>query len=372
MANDILALQTLYGANFTTQSGNTIYSWNPTTGQEFINGVGQPAPGGGAGGSANRIFMTVWDGGGIDTYDLSNYSTGGDDQSQSRRIVDHLDHAARLSRKRALCAGQCLQRLFVQRRCAVLYRQRHRRRRQRYASSATRSRTRLPAAPATTRSPAAAATTSSIGGSGTDTAVFSGNLANYRIGYNAATQTFTVADQRAGTPDGTDTITGVENFQFADGVVASSSFAIRNHAPVVTVPSDVNVSAIAGQSLQVSSLFSATDADNDALTYYFQDNSTAANSGHFVVNGTAMAAGTSLQRQCGATRADGLRGRSRRQLRRSVRAGQRWPGRFQPWPIPRQLRQSRAGLTVPSANVSASARPVAAALEPVQRDRCRQ
>ena len=76
MANDILALQTLYGANFTSHSENTTYSWNPATGQEFINGVGQPAPGGGAGGSANRVFMTVWDGGGIDTYDLSNYSGG--------------------------------------------------------------------------------------------------------------------------------------------------------------------------------------------------------------------------------------------------------------------------------------------------------
>ncbi len=75
MANDILALQTLYGANFSTQSGNTVYSWSPTTGQEFINGVAQPAPGGGAGGSANRIFETIWDGNGIDTYDLSNYTT---------------------------------------------------------------------------------------------------------------------------------------------------------------------------------------------------------------------------------------------------------------------------------------------------------
>jgi Ca2+-binding RTX toxin-like protein len=76
MANDILALQTLYGANFNTSSGNTVYSWSASTGQMFINGVGQLAPGGGAGGSANRVFETVWDGNGIDTYDLSNYSTG--------------------------------------------------------------------------------------------------------------------------------------------------------------------------------------------------------------------------------------------------------------------------------------------------------
>ena len=129
-----------------------------------------------------------------------------------------------------------------------------------------------------------------IGGAGTDTAVFSGNQANYLIAYNSTTQTFTVTDQRAGSPDGTDTITGVENFQFADGAVASSTFVTGpvNHAPVLTV-SSANVSASAGQSLQLSSLFSATDADNDALTYYFVDNTT--NGGHFEVNGVVKAAG---------------------------------------------------------------------------------
>lgn len=75
MANDILALQTMYGANYTTQAGTTVYTWSPTTGQEFINGAGQPADNGGAGGSANRIYQTIWDGGGVDTYDLSNYTT---------------------------------------------------------------------------------------------------------------------------------------------------------------------------------------------------------------------------------------------------------------------------------------------------------
>src|SRR5258705_2526900 len=77
MANDILALQTVYGANFTTHQENTVYSWSSTTGQEFINGVAQLAPGGGTGGSANRIFETIWDGNGVDTYDLSNYTTAG-------------------------------------------------------------------------------------------------------------------------------------------------------------------------------------------------------------------------------------------------------------------------------------------------------
>src|SRR5438128_9244505 len=75
MANDLLALQTLYGVNFSPHSENTVYSWNPTTGQEYINGVGQLAPGTGTGGSSNRVFETIWDGNGVDTYDLSNYTT---------------------------------------------------------------------------------------------------------------------------------------------------------------------------------------------------------------------------------------------------------------------------------------------------------
>ncbi|MGY3074733.1 Ca2+-binding RTX toxin-like protein [Bradyrhizobium sp. LM6.10] len=61
------------------------------------------------------------------------------------------------------------------------------------------------------------------GGGGTDTAVYSGSKANYAVSYNSVTRTFTIADQRSGTPDGTDTVTGVESFQFADGSIGSAS-----------------------------------------------------------------------------------------------------------------------------------------------------
>jgi len=70
MMLDIAALQRMYGANFDTNAGNTTYRWSPTTGEMSIDGAGQGAPG------VNRIFMTVWDGGGTDTYDFSDYSTG--------------------------------------------------------------------------------------------------------------------------------------------------------------------------------------------------------------------------------------------------------------------------------------------------------
>jgi len=69
MMNDIAALQHMYGADYTTNSDNTVYRWSSVTGEGFINGVGQGAPGG------NRVLTTIWDGGGRDTYDFSNYRT---------------------------------------------------------------------------------------------------------------------------------------------------------------------------------------------------------------------------------------------------------------------------------------------------------
>lgn len=69
MIYDIAAIQHMYGANYATNSGNTTYSWNPTTGELSVNGHRQGAAGG------NRILQTVWDGGGNDTYSFAKYKT---------------------------------------------------------------------------------------------------------------------------------------------------------------------------------------------------------------------------------------------------------------------------------------------------------
>lgn len=69
MMNDIAALQYMYGADYGTNSGNTTYTFNTTTGEMSINGVGRGTP------IANYVLLTVWDGGGIDTFDLSNYTS---------------------------------------------------------------------------------------------------------------------------------------------------------------------------------------------------------------------------------------------------------------------------------------------------------
>ncbi|WP_108818138.1 M10 family metallopeptidase C-terminal domain-containing protein [Pseudovibrio sp. Alg231-02] len=70
MMYDIAAIQQMYGANYDTNNDDTTYTFSSTTGEMFINGVSEGAPG------DSRIFRTIWDGNGNDTYDFSNYNNG--------------------------------------------------------------------------------------------------------------------------------------------------------------------------------------------------------------------------------------------------------------------------------------------------------
>jgi hypothetical protein len=69
-----------------------------------------------------------------------------------------------------------------------------------------------------------------VGGAGTDTVVFSGNLNQYVVTYTAATLTHTFY----GNDGFIDTVTGVENFQFADGTRTAAQLTISGAAPVRT------------------------------------------------------------------------------------------------------------------------------------------
>ncbi|WP_225111921.1 M10 family metallopeptidase C-terminal domain-containing protein [Bradyrhizobium sp. NBAIM32] len=221
MANDILALQTMYGADYTTQSSNTVYTWNPTTGQQFINGVGQLAPGGGVGGSANRIYETVWDGGGVDTYDLSNYTTnlsinlnpGASSVFSSVQLayLGNGHYASGNVYNAYLYNGDA--RSYIDNSIGGSGND---------AIIGNVVANTLNGAGGNDTITGGAGNDSINGGTGTDTAVYSGSRANYLISYDVATQTFTIVDQRSGLPDGTDTAVGVEYFQFTDGTFASS------------------------------------------------------------------------------------------------------------------------------------------------------
>jgi len=105
------------------------------------------------------------------------------------------------------------------------------------------------------------------GGDGTDTAVFTGDKADYTI-TNDGNGTWTVIDNRTGNAtDGTDTLVNIELAQFADQTVA---LELPNNAPA-----DLALSAneIAENSTTgtVIGILSATDADNDPLSYALTD-----------------------------------------------------------------------------------------------------
>ena len=68
MVLDVAAIQKIYGADYTTEAGNTVYTFSTATGEMSVNGVGTGTP------AANVVFRTLWDGGGVDTLNLSNYT----------------------------------------------------------------------------------------------------------------------------------------------------------------------------------------------------------------------------------------------------------------------------------------------------------
>ncbi len=71
MLYDIMALQQIYGVNNSTRSGNTTYGFNSTADRAQFNLALHDAP------------FAIWDGGGIDTLDLSGYS-----QNQTITLVE--------------------------------------------------------------------------------------------------------------------------------------------------------------------------------------------------------------------------------------------------------------------------------------------
>jgi Ca2+-binding RTX toxin-like protein len=103
------------------------------------------------------------------------------------------------------------------------------------------------------------------GGDGNDTAVYSGNRSDYTITFDAGTQSFTIVDQRSGSPDGTDIVTGVESFEFADRTVGVDNVLNSPPTDINLNGGSVTENAPAGT---VVGMLSAVDPDfGDTFTY---------------------------------------------------------------------------------------------------------
>jgi hemolysin type calcium-binding protein len=124
------------------------------------------------------------------------------------------------------------------------------------------------------------------GGTGFDTAHYSGLASDYQI-VKASRTSFTIKDLRAGSPDGTDSLSDVDQAQWGDG---STTQLIVNNPPVVTT---ADVILARTWNIPLSTLFRVSDPDNDPIIeYQLWDSTDDSASGHFVVNGVDQPAWT--------------------------------------------------------------------------------
>jgi len=210
MMYDIAALQKMYGANFNTNSGNTTYRWSPSTGEMLVNGVGQGAP------AANKIFLTIWDGGGSDTYDFSNYTTGvtvdlrpgqWSTASSTQRALLHYDGSK-------VAAGNIANSLLYNGDLRSLIENA-------IGSSASDllignvANNVLDGGAGNDRLIGDAGNDILKGGADSDTAVFTGARSQYQV-TQLADGSLSVVDLRSGSPDGSDIAWNVEQFEFSD------------------------------------------------------------------------------------------------------------------------------------------------------------
>lgn len=269
MMYDIAGIQHMYGANFSTNSGNTSYSWSPTTGEMAINGAGQGAPGG------NRIFMTLWDGGGTDTYDFSQYTTGLSVNLQPGSWT--FTSKAQLARLHyngsEIAAGNIANALLYKGDLRSLIEN---------AVGGTgndaivgnQAANLLKGNAGIDSLTGAAGDDVLDGGTGSDTVLYGGQRSQYDV-VKLADGSIQVTDLRSGSPDGRDVVWNVEWFQFVDRSYSVSELSGSTSAPLspsVNTTPTTSVAESSPQSIVSKGGASADrlygDAGNDQLLGY--------------------------------------------------------------------------------------------------------
>ena len=218
-----------------------------------INGVGQGAPAG------NKIFMTLWDGGGNDTYDFSNYTTNltinlnpGEWTTTSSTQLANLTGST-------VAVGNIANALLYNGNVASLIEN---------AIGGSGSDT-LVGNAANNSLTGNAGNDSLDGAAGSDTAVYSGLYANYQLVHNA-NGTWTITDLRGGSPDGVDTLTDIEWVQFSDTSILLDSINDPPANPVPTIVSFSNDSGTLGDNVTNDNTlsFSGTAGANATVKIY--------------------------------------------------------------------------------------------------------
>ena len=94
MLHDIATIQAIYGADMTTRSGDTTYGFNSTAGNWVFDFTQNDDP-----------VLTIWDGGGTDTLDLSGWNTS----STISLVAGSFSHANAMSHNIAIAHGAAIE-----------------------------------------------------------------------------------------------------------------------------------------------------------------------------------------------------------------------------------------------------------------------
>ncbi len=188
MVYDIAAIQYIYGANKNYHTGNDTYTFDPS----------------------HPFYMSIWDTGGIDTIDVSNFSTNCtiDLTSSHYSSILYINQGTTSnlytgSNNLGIAFGAIIEN----------------------ATGGSGNDTLIDNS----------ANNVLNGGGGTNTAVESGNYAEHIITYNAANHQYTVTDKVANR-DGVDTLLNMQQIQFADGIKTLSSLI---SPPTVVIPTSL-------------------------------------------------------------------------------------------------------------------------------------
>ncbi len=193
MLNDIMAIQAIYGTSTTTRLDNTVYGFSSTiggaTGQIYDFTVNR------------NPILTIFDSGGIDTLDVSGWSSG----SRIDLHAGAFSSVNNMTNNLAIAYNTTIENAIGGGGADVII--------------GNDGANRLEGGGGNDELNGSAGDDTLVGGpgndnldggDGNDTAVFEGSFASYTITINGGSITFT------GAASGTDTVTGVETFQFAD------------------------------------------------------------------------------------------------------------------------------------------------------------
>ena len=188
MIDDVAAIQQKYGADLTTRAGDTVYGFNSniTGASAAIYDFTQNS----------HPIMTLWDGAGNDTLDLSGFATNSriDLHAGTSSDADAMTHNIWIAYNSNIenAVGGAGNDVIIGNDLNNI----------------------LNGGTGNDILTGGAGADTILGGAGTDTAIYSGLLSAYTFAYEAIKDLLHIT----GGSDGSDTVSGVENFTFADGV----------------------------------------------------------------------------------------------------------------------------------------------------------